>query len=278
MNRRLLKSIFLFAIGLGNASAQNSPASITVDSLAVTPADLSATSAAAIERYQRRQAFLDNYFLRVSAATIDTALSFKIYRNSENPFAISRKELSGIGPARDFIGEAIRRRDAGNAPGFNLGSLLSQGLGALVGQSASTKERQRLRIIPSETEIKVLHTLWEQKKATGSAIYANLDSAQITAVDLENVLSGMTERGLLTRQQILPRHEFTIVTPFGAMPIEMSALNRKNREYLYQPTVSSGEMWSFLDASLFNLQSAGDGLLTEHLRRLLRLLATPAQE
>jgi predicted transcriptional regulator len=90
-------------------------------------------------------------------------------------------------------------------------------------------------VIPSELEINVMKVLWQKQEATGSAIYAQIDSAQLTAVDLKHVLDAMTERGLLERRQISPRHEFTIL---GTFAIEESSLNRKNREYLYRPQVT----------------------------------------
>lgn len=281
MNKATALILLALTFDLSAVLSQEATITDSSDSAAAT-SNVSADSDAALERYPRRQAFLDNYFLRVSAARLDTALLFSVIRAPENPFALSTEELSTFSPARDFAGDEIRRRNAGNASGFDVGLLLAQGLGATVGKLKSAKLLRRLSVIPSETEIRILNTLWAQKKATGAAIYAQLDSARVTAADLQEILADMTDRGLLTRQQISPRREFTFVTPFGAVPIEMSSLNRKNREYVYQATISSEQMWTYLDASLYNNQLAeanrDETILIQHLRRLMRIIATPAQQ
>lgn len=273
--------LFLMPLPLSSASAQDSLMMISSDRIAGIHPDLSATSTATIERYQRRQAFIGQCFMSMSAATADTVLLFRISRLRANPFVISPKELAGIVPSRDFVANQIRQRDVGNAPGFEVGALLSQGTSAVFGKPKTVKEARRLHLIPSEAEISVLKILWAEKKATGSFIYAQMDSLRLTAAAVQQILTVMTDRGLLLRQQISPRDEFTIITPFGVVAIEKSELNRKNREYLYQPAVSADEMWSFLDATLFNLQSAAvnntDDLLTQHVRRLMQLLATAPQ-
>jgi predicted transcriptional regulator len=120
-----------------------------------------------------------------------------------------------------------------------------------------------------------MNVLWKKQEATASAIYAEIDSAQLTAVDLQQTLDIMAARGLLDRQQISPRHEFTIL---GTIPIEMSAKNRKNREYLYRPQVTRQTMLAFLDATAFSQRLASPGnhsSIVAHLHKLMgRLVAT----
>lgn len=241
---------------------------------------VSTNSQEAFDRFQKRLAFIENYFLVVSSARFDTALSFKIVRNRENSPGLSTKDLSRIPAGVDLIDNQVRQRSTGNAPTFSLGALLSQGVNAAVGKSGAKRQR-RLQIIPSENEVRILKTLWAEKRATGAEVYRHLDSVRVTAAGLEDILTEMTTRGLLTRRQVSPRNEFTIATPFGAIPIEMSTLNRKNRAYVYEPTMSADEIWSYLDASLFNLQSGAavrnDGLLTQHLRQLMLIMTTPSE-
>jgi hypothetical protein len=85
----------------------------------------------------------------------------------------------------------------------------------------------------------------------------------------------MAERGLVERQQISPRHEFTV---FGVAAIEMSARNRKNREYLYRPKISRQTMLTFLDATAFSFRLASasnHSLIDAHLHKLMnKLVAT----
>jgi hypothetical protein len=270
--------IFFFTTLGGEAKAwqdHNAPDSSSADS------SLSAASEAAFERFQRRIAFLESYFLNVSASTFDTTLSFRVTRNRDNALGLSAEELSRIPAGIDRLENWISERNTGNSPSFNVGALLAKAAGAIAGKSGSGKRPRRLQVIPSENEIRVLKTLWTEKKATGSDIYRNMDSVRVTAAGLEEVLAGMANRGLVRRKQVSPRNEFTIATPFGGIPIEMSALNRKNREFVYEPTIGADDMWSYLDASLFNLQNPvhgpGDGLLAQHLRRLMQIFAAPAE-
>ncbi len=242
------------------------------DSVAIVRNELSATSDSAMKHFERRLAFVDSFFLKISGATYDSALSFRLIRNHENLFGLPSEELNRWAPARDRVSDQIYQRDTGRSREFNFSGLLSQRTPARLGN----KKRGGIRLNPSETEIRILKILWVKEKATGSVIYAQLDSIRITAAGLDEVLSGMTDRGLLTRQIISPRNELTIAMPFVAVPLEMSAKNRKNREYLYQPAVSSDLVRNFVDAQLFNFQnSTSDEGLTRHLHRLLSLLVSP---
>jgi hypothetical protein len=272
--------IILLAYNSRVSALQNNDAVTTADTAAHI--EISPGSNGALERFQKRLAFLENYFLNISSAMHDTTLSFRINRNRENNLGLSKEELSAITPGVDPIDSQIRQRNTGARQTFNLGALLAQGVNAARTKSGSRKEHRRLQIIPSENEIRILKTLWEEKTASGAEIYRHLDSARVTASGLQEILAEMSDRGLLTRAQISPRHEFTFVTPFGAIPIEMSALNRKNREFVYETTISADEMWSYLDANIFNLQKpasiGNDGLLVQHLHRLMQIMSSPANE
>jgi len=260
------------------AGQQESPP-FSMDSLAAELPVL-ATSKTAFERFQKRLAFLDNYFLNFSSASFDTTVSFKVVRNDENPLGLSREELSRIAAGGDYIENQIRRRNTGNTQTFSLGALLAQGAITAQGKAGVKKPSRRLQIIPSENEIRILKTLWIEKQASGGEIYRHMDSVRVTAAGLDEILAAMTDRGLLARRQISPRHEFTFVTPFGALPIEMSGRNRKNREYVYEPMISADEMWTYLDASVFNLlgtRANHDQLLVQHLRRLMQIFASPSE-
>jgi hypothetical protein len=279
MKRPLIAAVLLFTLDDRTAAGQILDEQISSASSSAVASKVSPVADDALERFQKRLAFVENYFWRAAAATLDPALSFRMIRNEKASLAWSNEELAALSRGVDPIENHIRQRNTGNARTFNVAALLSQGLGATRDKSGSRKERRRLQVIPSENEIRVLRELWEKKKATGADIYGKLDSARVTAAGLDELLADMTDRGLLTRAQISPRHEFTIATPFGFIPIEMSSLNRKNREYLYESTIDAEELWSFLDASLFNLQSplgvVDGGLLAQHLRRLLQIMAAP---
>jgi len=280
MKKQLLLFIVLLVFNT-RVSAQH-PQGFTSETDSTAHSKISAGSNAALDRFQKRLAFLENYFLNISSARFDTTLSFKIIRNRESSLGLSREQLATITPGVDPFDNQIRRRNSGAPQTFNLGALAAQGVNAARGKSGARNEHRRLQIIPSENDIRILKTLWEEKSASSSEIYRHLDSARVTASGLQKILADMTNRGLLARAQISPRNEFTIVTPFGAIPIEMSALNQKNREFLYEPTVGADEMWSYIDANIFNLQRpaglSADGLLVQHLHCLMQIMSTPAVE
>jgi len=280
MKKQLL--IFIVLLVFNTRVSAQLTQSFTTEADSAAHSKISAGSNAALDRFQKRLAFLENYFLSVSSARLDTALSFKIIRNQEIPLGLSKEDLLGMTQGYDPIDAQIRQRSIGADQTFNVGALFAQGVKAALGKSKAPKERRRLQIIPSENEIRIMKTLWEEKRASSSEIYRHLDSARVTASGLQEILADMTNRGLLARAQISPRNEFTIATPFGAIPIEMSALNRKNREFIYKPTIGADEMWSYLDASIFNLQTpaslGNDDLLFRHLRRLMQIMSAPAVE
>lgn len=271
-------SLFLL-IPLSLSAAIDSPV-VSSDSLVILHPALSATSAEAMERFQRRHEVFEQLLLRMMPAAAETTLSFRISRLGQDPLVLSREGLSGVAASTDPVAEHIRRRDVGHAPGLNIGQLLSQGTAALFGKRPPAP--QGLGGMPSELEITVLRILWTEKQATGAAIYAHLDSLRLTAGQLQNMLATMTERGLLHRQQISPRNEFTIVTPFGPVTIEQSRLNRRNREHLYRAAASAETVWRLLDATLFDLQRAPgnstDAALIQHIRRLMLVLASQSRE
>lgn len=279
MKKQLL--IFIVLLVFNTRVSAQQPQGFTSEADSAAHSKISPGSNAALDRFQKRLAFLENYFLNISSARLDTTLSFKIIRNREYSLGLSKEDLAVITPGIDPIDNQIRRRNGGAAETFNLGALFAQGKNAS-GKAGARKERRRMQIIPSENDVRILKTLWEEKKASGSEIYRHLDSARVTASGLQEILADMTDRGLVTRAQTSPRNEFTFVTPFGAIPIEMSALNRKNREFVYEPIIGADEMWSYLDANIFNRQRpAGlntDGLLVQHLRRLMQIMSTPAAE
>ncbi|RQW06090.1 hypothetical protein EH223_02905 [candidate division KSB1 bacterium] len=109
----------------------------------------------------------------------------------------------------------------------------------------------RLDFIPSEVELAIFESLWESSIATDQEIYAALDTAiRITAVDLQDVLVRLQQKGLVKRTLVSPRNEFTL--PVGT--IEMSAKNRRNRVYEYKALIHSDDVLRYLHAVLYEMQ------------------------
>jgi predicted transcriptional regulator len=226
------------------------------------------------EQWRRRQLFVENILTEGAVNTRDSTLLFRIQHQS--PLRLSKSQLEAIAPRVDQIEEKFRREQLGLPPMSPIGTLIGKGVKYLVEKlGGAGAEKNPLAVIPSEHEIEVMNFLWEKNAATSVEIYAGLDSVNLTAADLQQTLADMTDRGLLVRRQISPRHEFTIL---GVFTIEENSLNRKNREYLYQPKVTRQTMLSFLDATAFSnrLASAGNhSLILDHLRRLMiRLVVT----
>jgi predicted transcriptional regulator len=186
---------------------------------------------------------------------------------------LDKSQLADIPRREDFIGERLRRDELEMPPLLNFSNLIGAGVKYLaekLGRTATTTKQ--FALIPSELEIDVLKILWKENAATSSEIYAQLDSIRMTAADLQQALTIMTQRGLVARRQISPRNEFTL---FGAATIEMSGINRKNREYLYRPKISRQTMLTFLDATAFSyrmVSANSHALIDEHLRKLINKL------
>jgi len=232
---------------------------------------LSGESAAAREQWLRRQIFVENILTQNAISAGDSLLIFRLQQ--QTPLSLSKSQLNAIAPRLDQMEEKFRREQLGLPPISPIGTLIGKGIKYL-SEKLSGAANNPLAVIPSETEIEVMNVLWKKTAATSSEIYASLDSTNnLTAADLQQTLAAMADRGLLDRRQISPRHELTIL---GVFTIEESALNRKNREFIYQPRVARRTMLSFLDATAFSHRLAANGspsLVVDHLRKLMNRLA-----
>jgi predicted transcriptional regulator len=240
----------------------------TLDAVAILRGETQSTR----EQWLRRQRFIENIFIQ-NPSLYDSTLFFRLQQKSV--LSLSQSELRSLSPRVDNIEERLRREQTGAPSLFNVGDLIGAGMKYLAQKlGAGGTKPQPLAVIPSTLEIDIMKVLWQKQEATGSAIYAQIDSAKMTAVDLERVLDAMAERGLLERRLISPRNEFTIL---GAIPIEMSTKNRKNREYLYRPQVTRRTMLAFLDATAFSQQLASPtnhSTVVAYLHNLMSRLVT----
>lgn len=284
-NLMLKKAAFVLLIGLNfllslPLHAQQNPDTVLAAIAAENPQDtldaaavLRGETQATREQWLRRQRFIENIFIHNPSLYDSTLLFFRLEQKSA--LSLNQSELRSLSPRVDNIAERLRREQLGAPSLFNVGNLIGAGVKYLAEKFGGRGARpQPLAVIPSDLEIEVMKVLWQQPEVTTSTIYAQLDSIQLTAVDLQRVLDAMAERGLLERRQISPRHEFTIL---GVIPIEMSAQNRKNREYLYRPQVSRQTMLTFLDATAFSQRLASPtnhSTIVAHLHKLMSRLVT----
>ncbi|MDZ7359250.1 MAG: hypothetical protein ONB46_00795 [candidate division KSB1 bacterium] len=269
----MLRNIFhlLVHLNFGFAVSAFSQDTLPVNSDSLKArAILSGESEQTRQQWLRRQLFVENILTKSVANSSATSLRWRI--ESQATLRLRQLQLEANPPRVDQIDEKFRREQLGLPPMSNIGDLIGKGVKYLAEKLSASAEKDPLAVIPSETEIDVMNVLWKKNAATSMELYVDLDSVNLTALDLQQTLAVMTDRGLLDRQQISPRHEFTIL---GAIPIEISAKNRKNREFLYRPKVTRQTMLTFLDAMAFShrLASANDhSIFVEHLRRLMNKL------
>lgn len=103
-------------------------------------------------------------------------------------------------------------------------------------------------VLPTRAELELLELLWIKDNVQDTTLYSCLDSTMtITMEDLNQLLEGMTRKGLVSRKIVSPRHEFNA---FGIL-IEMSAQNRRNRVYEYHALVTRELMRTFIDANAY---------------------------
>lgn len=113
-----------------------------------------------------------------------------------------------------------------------------------------TKQPLALRdyVLPTRAELDLLELLWIKDNVQDTTLYSCLDTTMtITMEDLNQLLEGMTRKGLVSRKIVSPRHEFNA---FGIL-IEMSAQNRRNRVYEYHALVTRELMRTFIDANAY---------------------------
>ncbi len=101
-------------------------------------------------------------------------------------------------------------------------------------------------ILPTLQEFNILSLLWAKGELADTTIYLNLDSTYRTMEDVNHLLNGMRDKGMLSRQQISPANELTVGVLFLATKVEMSQLNRLNRVYQYHCRVEKDLMQKFI--------------------------------
>lgn len=153
----------------------------------------------------------------------------------------------------DPVQQTIDKQNRGGVQLLPLGQALNQGARYLASLRSKKKAEKPVRFdsVPSEADIQVFRVLWSKPQARDHEIYAAMDSSiKLTAVDLNRVLTRLTEKGMLKRKMVSPQNEFTL--PLGT--VEMSAKNRRNRVYEYETRVKPQELLVFLQAVLYETE------------------------
>jgi predicted transcriptional regulator len=224
-------------------------------------------------QWLRRKAFVESILSQTAYDLSDSAALIR-FALTAGALALTPEELANIPPATDPIGARLQQEQLGIPSLLNVGNLIGEGLKFLTGKGGAGQNTNELwTAIPTETEARVLNILWSSNMVTTSGVYAQLDSVAITFKDLQTVMEQMVARGLVEREQVSPKNEFTIL---GAIAIEMSRKNAKNREFAYRPRASRKMFYTFLDALAFSRHSSlksEDVALRDHLSKLLMVVA-----
>ena len=197
-----------------------------------------------------------NKFLSGGAATSDT-----IHHLASPQFPTAKPPFLTTMPSRyaDKIDRENTKRNLGHEPTVPLTSLVAGALSEL-NKLLSSPKKPRIQHIPSDIQLEALNVIWQEQQATDMDIYAQLDtSLRLTATDLNNALGDLYQDGIVSRKQVSPKNEFTVL---GGVKIEMSAQNRRNKVYEYKAEVKRGEFIDYLNGVLFDVQKQSGGIIT----------------
>ena len=176
-------------------------------------------------------------------------LSFEYEPSQEDSHVLvfSPGDFKDVIPLGDDIAELINKRNQGINPTVSPMELLSK-----LAQNKGKKENPtQFDFIPSESQISAMAYLYKNERGTQLDIYRNIETSRpITAEILNRNLDFLFKKGFLIRIKISPENIFSL---FG-IPIEMSAKNRKNPVYLYEPKVDKNKIIDFLQSRLYLLQ------------------------
>lgn len=175
------------------------------------------------------------------------------------PFLSALKDslkFNSLSGSFDKTQREIDKRSLGHERPIPLTGVLEAASNYLAEKFKDKEEKPiRMTFIPSDQEIEILKIIWEKTTVTDQEIYTQLDSSiKLTAADVNNILKGLTAKGLLSSKIVSPRNEFTIGIPFSPQGIEMSAKNRRNRVYEYKSNIAPEEVVKYLHAVLYETE------------------------
>ncbi len=213
---------------------------------------------------QKIYAYRKYLFINDSVQKLDVhengSVDFNLSSSQKNLYSLSNEDLQQLKQyGRDNWDQEILRRYVDIPPTLPLNGLFS---GLKNGFKSLAKPPDiRYLPIPTNTEIDVLKILWGEREATGSDLYAKLDSSvAVTAEDLQIILKNMVDKGLLIRKRISPLQTFSL---FGVASIEIGPKiwrNDKNKIYLYRPVISKQTLLTYLESKRYLAFSAVKGL------------------
>jgi len=128
---------------------------------------------------------------------------------------------------------------------------LFQGLASLF---AKSKKRPQFDFLPSDAQLQGMAEIYKKGGGTPLDIYPLIKTKNtITAELFDKELEQLVEKGFLSREKISPQNLFTIATPVGGVPVEMSRKNILNPVYHYKPLVYKNQLKAYLESQIFDL-------------------------
>ncbi|MDM7926776.1 MAG: hypothetical protein QUS35_12240 [bacterium] len=147
-------------------------------------------------------------------------------------------DFSGIRPPADAAGEMMRKK-SGLADVFRPNAP----------QPKPEKNPVRFDFMPSEVHVRAMASVYRKENPTQKDLYLDLDAGRpMTAALFNRELDFLVSKGFLTRKKISPENPLMVVTPIGAVPVEMSRLNRLNPVYEYKAQVDRSRLLAYLQS------------------------------
>jgi hypothetical protein len=150
----------------------------------------------------------------------------------------SEWDFSGVRPQADAAGDYTRQK-SGLAGIFR----------PEAPQPKPEKNPVRFDFMPTEVQVRAMASVYRKKKATQKDLYLDLDPGRpMTASLFNRELDFLVSKGFLTRKKISPQNLLMLVTPVGAVPVEMSRLNRLNSVFEYKAQVDRSKLLAYMQS------------------------------
>lgn len=154
-----------------------------------------------------------------------------------------KQEISALAvqPAEDPGADYLKK--ISGEPDFNKMGLAQSG--------KAQPRKPQFNFIPTEDQARAMAYLFEHQHGTQLDMYPSMKTQKpITAVRFDRSMKKLTEKGFVHREKISPENLFVVATPVVAVPIEMSAKNRRNPVFNYTLNVAKKKVLAYLDSRL----------------------------
>jgi len=158
--------------------------------------------------------------------------------------------------------ELMGRRNTGTDPlRFHLTDLIPKSSGKVI-------KEFKLDFIPTESQIRALNHLFDRGATQDTDLYPVLVTGKYQSFEMyREEMDRMVNKGLISKEKVSPEQLFILFV----IPIEMSAKNRKNPEYKYEPLFKKKTLIDFLQAKLYAAQKMKEDMKQDSVMLNLRI-------